>query len=454
MKTKPLLLITILISLSIRAQIDFEPHIIVDSHPDVSSPYNLVSADIDGDGDNDIVATSTHENKVVWFENLDGHGNFSGPKVIVSNMDYPLDITVADIDGDGDLDIVAVSSFDHKIVWFENLDGLGNFGPQHLIASLHGVQTVQAKDMDGDGDIDIIAGGDNKVVWLENLDGLGDFGPEKIVADLLGTTESIEVEDIDGDGDMDVVVADWILQTVNWFENLDGMGTFGPARIITDEGDLSSSVVLKDLDNDGSLDAVSDYQAGAIAWFKNDTGQGNFGNANIVGSEIGLVYKIFSEDLNGNGKNDIITTIYDEHEIIWFENEGNGNFGNPHIIHSGTPFPVGIIAADFNGTGRMDVAACFFEPGKIMWFENKGSLGIDGNQIKELNVFPNPTEGVLHISSTFSISEISVFNHLGQLVMTVENTNEINIAALSKGIYFAQIKDGSNQVTIEKIIKI
>ncbi|HET8803864.1 MAG TPA: hypothetical protein VFM72_04745, partial [Aequorivita sp.] len=71
MKTKLLFLSAILFSFSISAQIDFEVNIVVENHPDVMGPYTANSADLDGDGDSDILATSASGDKIVWFENLD-----------------------------------------------------------------------------------------------------------------------------------------------------------------------------------------------------------------------------------------------------------------------------------------------------------------------------------------------------------------------------------------------
>src|SRR5688572_23243794 len=122
MKTRLLLLSCVLLSISIRAQIDFEAHIVVDSHPDVSGPYKLIAADIDGDNDQDLFATSTNGDKIVWFKNTDGLGNFTEPIIIDSTMDYPMDLAIADVENDGDLDLIAISNNDHKIGWFENLD--------------------------------------------------------------------------------------------------------------------------------------------------------------------------------------------------------------------------------------------------------------------------------------------------------------------------------------------
>ena len=41
----------------------------------------------------------------------------------------------ADVDGDGDLDVLSASATDDKIAWYENMDGQGNFGPQHMITT-------------------------------------------------------------------------------------------------------------------------------------------------------------------------------------------------------------------------------------------------------------------------------------------------------------------------------
>ena len=231
---KQILLLLALFSINTYAQIDLEPHIIVDSNPEVDGPYALTSADIDSDGDKDLFATSTKGDRVVWFKNLDGQGNFSEPIFISATMDYPMGLSIADIDNDNDLDLIAISNNDHKIAWFENLDGMGNFGPLRLAGSFTYVQTVDVKDMDGDGDIDIVAGGNFKISWLENLDGLGTFAPEKIISEE-AYTESLQVGDIDGDGDMDVIMADWPRNMVAWYENIDGQGTFGPELVITVE---------------------------------------------------------------------------------------------------------------------------------------------------------------------------------------------------------------------------
>ena len=66
---------------------------------------------------------------------------------------------------------------------------------------------------------------------------------------------------------------------------------------------------------------------------------------------------------------------------------------------------------------------------------------------EEINVFPNPTNGLVRIEGA-TVSEVQVYNTMGQLVKTVGDTNEIDMAHLPEGVYFLRItaKDGQQRV--------
>ena len=81
--------------------------------------------------------------------------------------------TAADLDGDGDADVISAVPESGKIAWYENTDGQGTFVRERVItANATGVHSIYAADMDGDGDIDI---GD-ATAWYANTDGKGTFG--------------------------------------------------------------------------------------------------------------------------------------------------------------------------------------------------------------------------------------------------------------------------------------
>ena len=90
--------------------------LITDAIPD---PEVVRTADVDGDGDADVVTASFDSGVVAWHENR-GDGTF-GPRLIVaSNAHEALDVHAADLDGDGDIDLVSASQADDTIAWYEN----------------------------------------------------------------------------------------------------------------------------------------------------------------------------------------------------------------------------------------------------------------------------------------------------------------------------------------------
>ena len=85
------------------------------------------AADLDGDGIR--CPLRVLGNKIAWYEN-DGSGNFRRPAVITTAADWAQSVFAADVDGDGDLDVLSASSDDDKIAWYENLDGIqAPYGP-------------------------------------------------------------------------------------------------------------------------------------------------------------------------------------------------------------------------------------------------------------------------------------------------------------------------------------
>ena len=104
--------------------IAFIPHQVTD---DADGAQSVIAADIDADGDADIVSASSHDDRIAWYENLDGQGSFGPQRTITTDANGAQSVQVADIDGDGDTDILSASFFDNTIAWYENTDGAGSF---------------------------------------------------------------------------------------------------------------------------------------------------------------------------------------------------------------------------------------------------------------------------------------------------------------------------------------
>ena len=303
----------------------FGPQNIVSATLDQTTYVN--TADLDGDGDIDVFGNAPSIGYIAWFENLDGLGNFSSEIIITSNVDNPSEVHAADIDGDMDLDILCISRNDGKVSWYENLDGLGNFGPQLLISAtaFNGLSTFPV-DIDGDDDIDVIAtvASEKRLYWYENLDGLGTFSSGHIIVETViqGGFQSITAKDIDGDLDMDVVSVEFGGSTLSWYENLDGLGAFGPKLDITTNLETPYIVFASDLDDDGDADILSAATSSSdkVVWFENTNGLGAFGPEQLIDNELDGPRSVFAADLDNDGDNDVLSASISDDKIAWYEN--------------------------------------------------------------------------------------------------------------------------------------
>ncbi|OGD18676.1 MAG: hypothetical protein A2W03_08770 [Candidatus Aminicenantes bacterium RBG_16_63_16] len=151
----------------------FQTHLVWGSSNEDFGSSGIRVADIDRDGDLDIFHTNGDAfdyippaprpwHGVQWFEN---QGNFRFAYHRVADLPGAYGPGVADLDGDGDLDLVAVSTFNnwasaeaYSLVWYEN-DGQLRFTPRNVANNPTHLLTVFAADMDGDGRTDLVTGG-------------------------------------------------------------------------------------------------------------------------------------------------------------------------------------------------------------------------------------------------------------------------------------------------------
>ena len=113
------------------------------------------SADINGDGLKNIVSVSGYHDKIIWYSNMCNSSNHSFEFNTVSYSANGAESAFSvDVDNDGDVDILSASSNDDKIAWYEN-DGSQNFSTHIISTTADGASSVHANDIDSDGDIDV-----------------------------------------------------------------------------------------------------------------------------------------------------------------------------------------------------------------------------------------------------------------------------------------------------------
>jgi len=141
---------------------------------DGNSTTNLDLADLDQDGDPDPIFVETNS-AITWFENrlLEASRDCGARQESGGLNRDPRAVVAIDIDGDGDADVAAVSRNDDKAVWYENRlnEVTSDFAPEQLLPqTADGPVDVVAADMDGDGDMDLvtISDQDDELIWFEN----------------------------------------------------------------------------------------------------------------------------------------------------------------------------------------------------------------------------------------------------------------------------------------------
>lgn len=235
---------------------------------------SIWAADLNSDDYMDIVCCDASYNRIVWLKNVDGTGT-SWTEHLIDNFTNPEDVHVADMDGDEDMDVLGASYNSDRITWWENADGVGTSWLEHEVDnSFNGARSVYTADIDGDGDRDVLGAAALawSVTWWENSNGDGTSWIEHNIHSNFNWAWSVHSEDMDNDGDMDVLGAAYFGNSIVWWENIGGNGLLWIEHTVNSNFVGAQDVNSADLNSDGKSDLLgAAYEAGQITWWDVNT---------------------------------------------------------------------------------------------------------------------------------------------------------------------------------------
>ena len=313
-----------------------------------TAPWGVAAADLDNDGDVDIVAACATSGAVSVLKN-NGNGTFAA-KVDYSVASTPRGVALGDLDNDGDIDIVAASNgFSVVTVLLNNGDG--TFAPGTDI-NVGGVSsTVSLADMDGDGSLDIVAtNANNSAVAILKNNGHASFAVPAVYS--AGSTPwAVFTADLNNDGGMDVLAGNSIsTSTISYLPN-SGNGIVA-LQSTYGVGAFTRSVIVADIDNDNRPDLLATNTNGNTVVLYPQTSIGVFGpRADFPTAN--APWTMASGDMNGDGFIDLCVVDVSSNAVSFLKSAGGTNFTRQEFT-TGTG-PRALALADLDNDGDLDI---------------------------------------------------------------------------------------------------
>lgn len=365
------------------APVRFTEHLIAGGY---NYCYGIATGDLDGDGDMDIVSADGFAG-LYWFEN-DGKGNFTKHVIRENNKELLERLCLADMNGDGRLDVVIIDNINGHVLWFENPpDPRKSPWQMHAIErdTMPGAYDVTVGDIMGNGTLSVIASSwrkGNQFAWYEKR--WGDW-IKHVIDHPIAETRTVRAVDINGDGRLDVLGTGSKEGEVVWYAN-PGDPIHKPwKKTVIDSAARPIHGHPVDMDGDGGVDVVMALGMGAleanpkyhqVVWYEHG-GRPELGpwKKHIIAEHFPNAFEAVAGDLDGDGQIEVVASSWAEDgRLAIFKHDGDprGKW-TMQVLREHWPLANQVLLADLDGDGRLDILACA-ERGsnELRWWRNEG----------------------------------------------------------------------------------
>ncbi len=246
-------------------QLTFVEHVVDDDFDDAR---RVRPADFNGDGHIDLITQAQFDHEFRLFWNL-GDGAAWDMEVIGPEFPSATEVEPVDLDNDGDIDILITEDWTlGGLIWHENIDQGSSWVMHQFDWGMTRISDFEVADMDDDGDLDIVTCGavnwDDEINWFENLGGGLDWTHHPIAYG--ADADQVRVGDLTGDGTPSVAAATDDYLAIWHGQLLNGLWEL----FIVEDYEVLPYISLADMDADGDLDLSYIYHdIPRRAWLEN-----------------------------------------------------------------------------------------------------------------------------------------------------------------------------------------
>jgi len=434
--------------------------------PAKSNITGIYAGDLNNDGYMDIAVCENANNSIViWLHNEDDSLSYT-KHIVDDGFPHPLYLVIKDIDKDGKQDILASSSQGNSVAWWKNAGGNPIQWTKHPIDStLPNAHAVDVADFNEDGFNDILAtsSGSTQLVWYQSDSANPPNWTKKMVDPNFPNSQSAMAVDMDNDSHMDVVASSSNGNEISWWRNKGGQPLLWEKFVIANSlsgVDFPHWIQAVDMDNDGDLDVLgSMYVTGEIAWWENAVAaSGNWPKNVVIGNFLGVL-NVQAADIDNDSWVDVVGTSTYLRDVTWWKNISNSENWTEYPIDGNFKGAWPVFICDMDNDGDNDVIAGADVPTGnsplTIWQNMLLTAGINetgqNGKNNSLAIFPNPFNKTTTIDFNIDkpgLVKLCVCNSQGILIKELVNqtitagshTITFDGTILKSGIYTIRIE--------------